>query len=115
MPVFCSLKRRYAGCKDTGLPRKAESTCLSAQLQERGSPLSLCILEVGTGGACRFRRRQAEGYALVLLPGRVVLQQDSRISETADPGAQFRFAAGGQGQDEATIFAVLDLLVRSRT
>ena len=49
MPVFCSLKRRYAGCKDTGLPRKAESTCLSAQLQERGSPLSLGILEVGTG------------------------------------------------------------------
>ena len=51
------------------------------------------------------------GCALALLPGRVVLQQDSRISETADPGAQFRFAAGGQGQDEATIFAVLDLLV----
>ncbi len=46
---FCSLKRRYAGCKDTGLSGKAESICLSAHLQERGSPLSLCILEVGTG------------------------------------------------------------------
>lgn len=56
-------------------------------------------------------RDRQRGCALALLPGRVVLQQDSRISETADPGAQFRFAAGGQGQDEATIFAVLDLLV----
>lgn len=76
-----------------------------------GEPLVPLHPGGGHRGACRFRRRQAEGCALALLPGRVVLQQDSRISETADPGAQFRLAAGGQGQDEATIFAVFDLLV----
>ncbi len=64
MPVFCSLKRRYAGCKDTGLSGKAESTCLSAHLQERGSPLSLCILEVGTGGRLPFPQETGGGAAL---------------------------------------------------
>ena len=73
--------------------------------------MSLCILEWAQGAPAVSAGDRQRGCALALLPGRVVLQQDSRISETADPGAQFRFAAGGQGQDEATIFAVLDLLV----
>ena len=52
-----------------------------------------------------------EGCVLALFPGRIALQQAGRIPKTADPGTQFRFAAGGQGQDEAAVFAVFDLLV----
>ena len=66
-----------------------------------------------SAGACRSGGRAWPGEAglLALLPGRAVFQQGGRISEAAHPGAQFRLAAGGQGQDEAAIIAVFDALV----
>lgn len=111
MPVFLFPQTQVCRLQRYGLVRQGGKHMPVGTFAGEGEPLVPLHPGGGHRGACRFRRRQAEGCALALLPGRVVLQQDSRISETADPGAQFRLAAGGQGQDEATIFAVFDLLV----
>lgn len=92
-------------------PARRKAHACRHSCRRGGAPCPFASWRWAQGAPAVSAGDRQRGCALALLPGRVVLQQDSRISETADPGAQFRFAAGGQGQDKATIFAVLDLLV----
>ena len=78
MPVFLLPQTQVCRLQRYGLVRQGGKHMPVGTFAGEGEPLVPLHPGGGHRGACRFRRRQAEGCALALLPGRVVLQQDSR-------------------------------------